>query len=483
MQCKGKVLSLLVLAGLLLLVFAPQAAAADRTAAGFLTGIENQFMAEAREWANPIMKYAQRLFYLLALITLLWQFIPLFINGFKGDIGDAFAPLLRWVISTGFFYWLLEHSSDHAVAILSTFRKMGGELSSQGDLNPSAIIDIALYIVGVSGDAMAKAGFTDRLAAIPMHFAAIGTAAILALIAAQVLVILCGAWIMAYAGIIVVGFGGSSFTREMAISYYKHMLGIGLHIMTLYLIVGIGVSQITTMAKALKQGGNAAPSLSDAIMVLMSSLILYVLTSRVPPMVAGLASGGTGGLSGGVDRMLSGAIAGTAGAAGAVMVGAVTNTISAGSLVSQLRRAVGAGGGGSGSAPSAEQRPGDVGASAVTSGVEQAGSVLPAAATSGGVSPVSGSYASAGALSRAWAGARSATAAIGTRIVENANRRSLLGQAANALKDSTVTKAKEAVAAELKKQLGEAAGGSGQSSAQEGDAPAEGSEGSISGGK
>ena len=46
---------------------------------------------------------------------------------------------------------------------------------------------------------------------------------------------------MIYAGLIFLGFGGCRWTSEMAINYYRTVLGIGVSLMTMELIIGIGV--------------------------------------------------------------------------------------------------------------------------------------------------------------------------------------------------------------------------------------------------
>jgi hypothetical protein len=65
-----------------------------------------------------------------------------------------------------------------------------------------------------------------------------------ALIAVNMILLLCAAWIVLYAGLIFLGFGGCRWTSDMTINYYRTVLGIGVSLMTMELIIGIGVQLI-----------------------------------------------------------------------------------------------------------------------------------------------------------------------------------------------------------------------------------------------
>lgn len=455
MRTKSVAWTLSFVALVAIFLFADSAQAAD--AGGVLDGVAQKFVSNAASWSSKMFEYAQRLFFLLALIAFVWQFVPLAASGFKGDIGDVFGPLLRWIITTGFFYFLLVHGAEYSVQIVETFTKIGGNVSGGSSAwKPSKIIDIGFGMVEHVLKAEAKMGFWDKLAiGGPLNVLVMFIMVVITLIAAQVLITYAGAYVMAYAGIIVLGFGGSSFTRDMAIAYFKQMIGIGLHLMTMLLILGIGIKEIEEMANAVTTQ-SMATNLADLLAVGIVSLMLYLLISRVPPMVAGLAGGGNAGagMSGAIALGAAmGMVKGAAGVAVTAATGGANQAISTGSFLSQLTQAVGAGGE-SGNAPSAEERPGDTGSGAT--GSEQASSVLPMPSRSegGGATGGSSTPSSSGVVFKVWAGAKAVASATGKQIVANANKKTLIGQASNALRASTAALSTSAMAAEIKKQLG-----------------------------
>jgi len=53
------------------------------------------------------------------------------------------------------------------------------------------------------------------------------------------LLLLISGWILAYAGVFFLGFGGSRWTSDMAISYFKTVLSVAAQLLTMVLLVGV----------------------------------------------------------------------------------------------------------------------------------------------------------------------------------------------------------------------------------------------------
>jgi type IV secretion system protein TrbL len=65
---------------------------------------------------------------------------------------------------------------------------------------------------------------------------------VLTLVGVNMLLLLISGWILAYAGSFFLGFGGSRWTSDMAITYFKTVLGVGAQLFAMVLLVGIGKS-------------------------------------------------------------------------------------------------------------------------------------------------------------------------------------------------------------------------------------------------
>jgi type IV secretion system protein VirB6/type IV secretion system protein TrbL len=144
------------------------------------------------------------------------------------------------------------------------------------------------------------------------------------MIAANLIMEYCSAFILIYAGVFILGFGAATWTRDMVITYFKTVISCGLRIMTMILIIGIGLDIINGFTLSNN------PTIKECAALLISALILYVLSNRVPQTVGALAGGAS--MDSGGGSALVGAAAGMAGA-GMMMkeaAGTVANEVGGG---------------------------------------------------------------------------------------------------------------------------------------------------------
>lgn len=133
-----------------------------------------------------------------------------------------------------------------AVAIISSMQEIGARAAGSPigieNLTPSSPISIGLNIVKKAFASLSWVHPIDNLAIV-----IVSTIILLCMcvVAANILIALVNAWVMAYAGIFILGFGGSRWTSDMAVGYFRSMLGVGMELMTITLLVGIATSVIS----------------------------------------------------------------------------------------------------------------------------------------------------------------------------------------------------------------------------------------------
>jgi P-type conjugative transfer protein TrbL len=92
-----------------------------------LDKILEKYHATAGAWAATITGHASKLFWELALISMVWTFGFMALR--KADIGEFFAEFVRFTIFTGFFWWLLINGPNFANSLIDSMRQMGAEAS------------------------------------------------------------------------------------------------------------------------------------------------------------------------------------------------------------------------------------------------------------------------------------------------------------------------------------------------------------------
>lgn len=254
------------------------------------------FKAAGQSWITPIMNAATTLFWILALISLTFTGVWMAIR--QVDLMEVCAELVRYILFTGFFWWLLSHAPDFAGKIIASLRQIGGQATGAGGaIFPDALFNLGMQVFQNSLSHINL--FMPETVIIPFVISLI-ILIICMLIAANVVLLLVAAWVVLFAGLIFLGFGGCRWTSDMAINYYRTMLGIGVSLMTMQLIVGIG---ITFLQNLVTLSGNN-PDIQGLASIMAATILLAVISHKLPKIVAEIATGGGyGGHVGGYSFM------------------------------------------------------------------------------------------------------------------------------------------------------------------------------------
>lgn len=306
----------------LLALLAPESAFAAVPQQNVLDGVIERFRTTSSTWESKIVGHATTLFWLLNVISLAWGLILQAIN--KADLPDVFGEIFRHVMFTGFHYWLLVNGAGFAGLIISSLRQAAGEATGgSSQIGPSDVIDIGLNIAGKALSNFSMLAPVDSLGYIIISAIIL---ICLAIIAANLVIMLCSAWIMSYAGILFLGFGGSKWTSDMAINYYKTVLGIGASLFAMTLLLGIGQSVMNDFAQAMSPD---APMMEMMVCMVMA-VVLMLLIDKLPGMMAGIVTGSVGG---GFQGYGAGAGMAAAGLAVGAVAGLAAGALAAGSEV------------------------------------------------------------------------------------------------------------------------------------------------------
>lgn len=343
----------IILIGAALILYST-GAAAQLTNQGMLDQVVNQFATKAASWQSVVMTAATWLFWTLGTISLVWTGGMLALR--KADIGEFFAEFVRFILFFGFFLWLLRNGPTFASSIIQSLQQLGEQSSGTSSVTPSSIVDIGFMIW--------KQAITNLSIWSPVD-SFVGTllsAAIMLLLAAvavNMLLILVSAWILMYAGIFFLGFGGSRWTSDMAINYYKTVLGVAVQLFAMVLLVGIGNDLLTGFYAQMNTG---TLNFQELGVMLVFCFALLMLVNKVPGLLSGVITGSGVGHAG-IGNFGAGAVAGAAmgavgmatgaaGMAGAAMMGGAQNLAGgAQAIMAAFSKASGleSGGGGGGS--------------------------------------------------------------------------------------------------------------------------------------
>ncbi|MDD4616146.1 MAG: P-type conjugative transfer protein TrbL [Alphaproteobacteria bacterium] len=251
---------------------------------GILDQVVNEFATRASAWQATISAAALRLFWILGTISLTWTGGTLILR--KADIGEFFAEFVRFLLFFGFFLWLLQNGPNFANSIISSLRQLGAQATGTTTLHPSDIVNIGFLIWHQALHNLSIWKPVDSFIGIILSG---GILLLLAAVAVNMLILLVTSWILMYAGIFFLGFGGSRWTSDMAINYYRTVLGIAAQLFAMTLLVGIGTDLLSTFYNKMNTGDMNFDELG---VMLVFCLTLLLLTNKIPALIGGLAFGG-----------------------------------------------------------------------------------------------------------------------------------------------------------------------------------------------
>lgn len=315
----------IALFGVIFLLFAlPAQAQMDPGAT--VSRILHVFKDNTTQWEGTLKNYALSLFWALAGIEFTWSAIKLALR--NADLSEYLAELLNRVLFIGFFLTLLLHSSEWANAIIDSFRTAADSAGAGHGISPANIFSTALEITTKLLNSLTIFNPQD---AIISGLCALAILICFGLMAANMIEALIESYVVISAGVIMMGFGGSSWTSDYAKRLLIYAVSVGAKLFLLQLLMGLCERLVSQLAAEFN-GAN----LDDVLVMVGVAVIMWIVTLNVPNKLQALINGTAFGQGG----MIAGAV--TAGMAAAANIGASMATGGANAAAGTASTLVGA---------------------------------------------------------------------------------------------------------------------------------------------
>ncbi|NWK15199.1 P-type conjugative transfer protein TrbL, partial [Vibrio parahaemolyticus] len=216
-----------------LLLFSHSAFAANNNA---LDTILDKFNHLTATWSPIIIDAVTGLFWLLVTLSFTWSAILLWMH--QKGLDHFVAEMFERVITIGFSVYLLNNAVPLAWTIMHSIQDVATRLSGGTQaLTPSNIVEVGMMLAQRIWES--SSGF-DVGEYIIIGLCGLIVLVVLALIAAQMTILIVGAYVILNGGVVMMGFLGSEWTREHAINYFTTVLGMSVQIFIMQLLVIIG---------------------------------------------------------------------------------------------------------------------------------------------------------------------------------------------------------------------------------------------------
>jgi len=241
-------------------------------------------------WLFALFPSVQAFFFKLAtleiaLSAILWMAAQQALD----TLAAHFFKKILWI---GFSYALLLHADEWIPAIIDSFKAAGEQASGLTTLDPSTVFLQGLGLAVQMLWAMGIVGVVKHPIGVVIGIlAALGVIISFGFIAIEMAVTIVESYIVTGAGVLLLGFSVFRGTAAITERYLAYVVGVGLKFFMIYLIVGAG----TVLAPAWGAFINAASMFEFTVplTIAFSSLLYFLLATRIPALAASLATGTT----------------------------------------------------------------------------------------------------------------------------------------------------------------------------------------------
>lgn len=294
-----------------LLLLASPALAQDGS---LLTNLENEVVTAAKGWETTILQAARSLFWILAGIEVGIAAIWLALQA--ASLDSWFSELVRRILFIGLFAFILERGPAFAKAVVDSLFQIG---AGGGGASPANVFNAGLKVASALSSKAQFGLFQDNALAIAAVFAMIVVVVAFALVAAIFVAVMVEMYVGLLAGMILLGLGGSSFTKDFAVRYLVYAFSVGMKLMALVMIARIGSEVLVNLANSPSTGDQFLSTLAIAGI----SVVVFMIAMYVPSIIQGVVQGVS--VSSGMEALRAGSqTAAFAAGAGSMAVGAAS---------------------------------------------------------------------------------------------------------------------------------------------------------------
>jgi len=273
-----------------------------------LTTLENQVVSAARGWETTIMNAARSLFWILAGIEIGIAAVWLAINA--ASLDSWFAELVRRIMFIGLFAFILDQGPSVAKAVVDSLFQIG---AGSGTASPANVFNAGLTVASKMSEKISFGLFQDNALALSASLAMIVSVIAFSLVAAIFVSVLIEMYVGLLAGMIMLGLGGLSFTKDFAIRYLIYAFSVGMKLMALVMIARIGSEVLLGLANDTAIGDQYQTALAIAGI----AVVVFVIALYVPAILQGVVQGAS--IAGGMEAIRHGTQAATFAAGGAFL--------------------------------------------------------------------------------------------------------------------------------------------------------------------
>ena len=274
---------ILILNLIIILILGSAAFGADYTIDSALEFAQKFTASDAME---TVLTYARSLFIGLATLSLALGLIRMLLNG-ESNLGTVFSLLARWILYVGIFTWMMAEDQEIIQTIINSFVTIGGKVNGTAEIAPDNIMAAGIRIYGNIVEQSWNAGWGDFTGVIFLGLIILVVVALIAGLFALALIemhlVLCG-------GAVLLGFGGFEYTRDIALSYLKYAISVGIKLLMVMIIYKFASQTVVDWEASFNKAADMSTLITSAGQILGGVISILLAVYYVPKAAQGIVN-------------------------------------------------------------------------------------------------------------------------------------------------------------------------------------------------
>lgn len=233
-----------------------------------------------------LLKYARSLFKALATISIGISLSGLLLSG-ESNLGSVAAILVKWIAYYSFFMWVLGGEVFFIPHVITASFEAAAKEIAGSQVRPGDILIQGIQIYAKLIKAADILGWGEYIVA---GLSGIVIILVFGILAATLAVALVEMYLVICGGCILLGFAGIDYTRDIAVSYLKYAVSVGVKILVIALIAAVAQEMSANWAEKLVTIGEGE-FFSVLGYLIGGSVTLLLSAQMIPGIAQGMISG------------------------------------------------------------------------------------------------------------------------------------------------------------------------------------------------
>ncbi|MCR5347063.1 MAG: P-type conjugative transfer protein TrbL [Fretibacterium sp.] len=225
---------------------------------------------------DKLLEYARSLFVGLATLSLALGLIRMILNG-ESNLGTVAALLAKWILYVGIFSWIMSHNVPKT--IVNSFVEMGGKIGGTSTIAPDNILSAGIRMYGTLVERGWSAGWGDFIG---ITLLGIIILVVIAMIAGTFALALIEMHLVICGGAVLLGFGGFEYTRDIALSYLRYAISVGVKLLMVMIVYGLATSSIPAWEDEFSKATDMKTLITAAGQILGGVICIFMAVRYVP---------------------------------------------------------------------------------------------------------------------------------------------------------------------------------------------------------